>query len=180
MIFDYLTIFNTITTMDHIIYNECFPAHYNEEEWQRQMSFYPTIEAAGGIVQNANGDVLMIRKRGKWEFPKGKCEDGESLQACALREVTEECGIAGLSIVEPLTDTYHVYEEYLEVRRIYFKHTYWFVMRCDGCPVPQPQAEEDIEQAAWIEMNKASVLAEKSYPMIGELLKIYHNYIKKP
>jgi 8-oxo-dGTP diphosphatase len=28
-----------------------------------------------------------------WSFPKGKCVDGESDEACALREVAEETGL---------------------------------------------------------------------------------------
>ncbi len=38
-------------------------------------------------------EILMIFRRGKWDLPKGKLDKGESLEACALREVEEETGL---------------------------------------------------------------------------------------
>jgi 8-oxo-dGTP pyrophosphatase MutT (NUDIX family) len=48
------------------------------------------IEAAGGMVLNTQGDVLMIYRRGFWDLPKGKIDPGESTETCAIREVQEE------------------------------------------------------------------------------------------
>jgi len=48
----------------------------------------------------APGRVLLTRRRagkphaGKWEFPGGKIEAGESAAACLERELAEELGIA--------------------------------------------------------------------------------------
>jgi 8-oxo-dGTP diphosphatase len=49
------------------------------------------IRAAGGVVTRG-GRVLLVHrpKYGDWTFPKGKCEPGESDEACAVREVWEE------------------------------------------------------------------------------------------
>ena len=43
------------------------------------------IEAAGGIVLNANQEMLWIKRLGKWDLPKGKIEIGESREAAAIR-----------------------------------------------------------------------------------------------
>ena len=44
---------------------------------------FKVVEAAGGVVSNKNGEILFIRRMGKWDLPKGKIEKGESLeQAC--------------------------------------------------------------------------------------------------
>jgi 8-oxo-dGTP pyrophosphatase MutT (NUDIX family) len=56
------------------------------------------VRAAGGVVvREADGheQVLVVHrpKYGDWTFPKGKCEPGESDEACALREVAEETGL---------------------------------------------------------------------------------------
>jgi 8-oxo-dGTP diphosphatase len=53
-----------------------------------------TVRAAGGLVVR-DGAVLLVHrpKYDDWSFPKGKCDDGEGDEACALREVEEETGL---------------------------------------------------------------------------------------
>jgi 8-oxo-dGTP diphosphatase len=53
-----------------------------------------TVRAAGGLVVR-EGKVLLVHrpKYDDWSFPKGKCDDGEGDEACALREVQEETGL---------------------------------------------------------------------------------------
>ena len=51
-------------------------------------------------VLEKDGRVLLARRRagdalaGKWEFPGGKLEEGETPEACLARELAEEFGIA--------------------------------------------------------------------------------------
>ena len=52
------------------------------------------IRAAGGIIERDGRVLLVHRPRyDDWTFPKGKAEDGETDEACALREVHEETGL---------------------------------------------------------------------------------------
>ena len=53
----------------------------------------PFIEAAGGLVVDDAAKVLMIFRNGRWDLPKGKLEPGERIEDCAVREVSEECGL---------------------------------------------------------------------------------------
>lgn len=52
------------------------------------------VRAAGGLVVR-NGQVLLVHrpKYDDWTFPKGKADEGESDEDCALREVAEETGL---------------------------------------------------------------------------------------
>ncbi|HMK47150.1 MAG TPA: NUDIX domain-containing protein [Methanocella sp.] len=55
------------------------------------------IVGCGTVVVNDNGMMLMVRQSGgywggKWIFPGGKLEMGETLEACARREIAEETG----------------------------------------------------------------------------------------
>jgi 8-oxo-dGTP pyrophosphatase MutT (NUDIX family) len=57
------------------------------------------VRAAGGVVVrdgHAGPEVLVVHrpKYDDWTFPKGKAEPGETDEACALREVEEETGLA--------------------------------------------------------------------------------------
>jgi 8-oxo-dGTP diphosphatase len=58
------------------------------------------VRAAGGIVTRVGAggqrEILLVHrpKYDDWTLPKGKAEPGESDEACALREVEEETGLA--------------------------------------------------------------------------------------
>jgi 8-oxo-dGTP diphosphatase len=56
------------------------------------------VRAAGGVPvrDGVTGiEVLVVHRSGygDWTFPKGKCEPGETDEACAVREVAEETGL---------------------------------------------------------------------------------------
>jgi ADP-ribose pyrophosphatase len=67
-----------------------------EDLWEDFTHMFKVVEAAGGVVSNKNGEILFIRRMGKWDLPKGKIEKGESLEQAAIREVEEETGIREL------------------------------------------------------------------------------------
>jgi 8-oxo-dGTP pyrophosphatase MutT (NUDIX family) len=69
----------------------------------------PIIIAGGGIVTNELGELLMIFRRGKWDLPKGKLDEGESIEDCAIREVEEETGVKNLKLGAKLLVTEHEY-----------------------------------------------------------------------
>ena len=53
------------------------------------------IEAAGGVVRDAEGRVLLAHRPryDDWTLPKGKLDPGETFEEAALREVLEETGL---------------------------------------------------------------------------------------
>src|SRR5450755_2422165 len=70
------------------------------------------VKTGGGLVKNKAGEVLLIFRRGKWDLPKGKLDDGETLEECAVREVREETGLKQVKIGKEINTTYHTYVEF--------------------------------------------------------------------
>jgi ADP-ribose pyrophosphatase YjhB (NUDIX family) len=117
------------------------------ETWLKDFSkHFHFLEAAGGVVVNPSGDILMIDRLGKCDLPKGKIETGENPETAALREVEEECGVHDHSITRFLIHTYHTYE--LD-QQPYLKKTHWFEMHSAGVDDLKPQTEESITSAYW-------------------------------
>ncbi len=62
-------------------------------------------QSAGGIIfyRTAKGEplfLLMINRKGYWEFPKGHLQQGETDLAAARREVNEETGLGQLKVLQ--------------------------------------------------------------------------------
>jgi len=128
---------------------------------------FDLIVAAGGIVKNDVGEILMIFRRGKWDMPKGKLDKGETLESCAVREVEEETGIQKTKLVSPFTTTYHVYDEY---GKHILKESHWFHMSSPGKQKLVPQTEEQITAIEWTDEKRRKQLLKESYPLIKDLL----------
>jgi len=122
--------------------------------WKIFRIYFTEVGAAGGLVKHTSGKYLFIEKKGKLDLPKGHIESGEEPEACALREVREECGIKGHSIVKAIPPTFHTYSwEGIS----YLKKTNWFLMEYDGEMITEPQTEEGITKVEWLfpdELNK--------------------------
>ena len=64
----------------------------------RFMEDKQVIKVVAGVLER-NGKILVCRRRnqdgspGKWEFPGGKQEPGETEEECLVREVREETGL---------------------------------------------------------------------------------------
>ena len=67
---------------------------------------FTMVEAAGGVAVNPRGEWLMIRRNERWDLPKGHLEANEQIAHCAVREVSEECGISGLVLGEKIAADY--------------------------------------------------------------------------
>ena len=128
---------------------------------------YEPIEAAGGVVSNPDGGVLMIYRRGKWDLPKGKKDDGENLEECAVREVIEETGLPKLKIGDKICETYHVYSQ---GGTELLKTTHWYNMKTEKAFELFPQKEENILEARWVAEKKLGLYVHQSYEAIKEIL----------
>ncbi len=129
---------------------------------------FRVCEAAGGVVQNQQGQILMIYRLGKWDLPKGKWDDGETITECALREVHEETGLSGMQLLDKLTDTYHVYEQ---GGHTILKRTHWYGMSVQASTSLNPQQEEGISEVRWVSPEQLPSLLTNTYANIREVLE---------
>lgn len=84
--------------------------YYDDPNAPRANSLVP---AASAIVTDSAGRILLQRRRDNemWALPGGVMELGESLGACAAREVREETGftVEPIGIVGIYSDPKHVF-----------------------------------------------------------------------
>ncbi len=133
-----------------------------------------TVKAAGGVVSR-DDQVLMIRRRGRWEFPKGKREKGEKNPATALREVEEECSVK-VKLLTKLCTTKHTY---LNKGLWMLKETAWYAMACLEDQHMQPQTQEGIEQVAWIDERQLQEIIQHSYQSVRCVTQAYQQYRRR-
>jgi len=131
-------------------------------------AMYQSIDAAGGVVFNEDNAILMIFRRGKWDLAKGKLDKGETIETCAVREVSEETGLEHLSLEEKICDTYHIY---MQNNEQFIKRTAWFKMKGTVADKLKPQKEENILEARWVSEKELPPLAAKSYEAIRDVLR---------
>jgi ADP-ribose pyrophosphatase YjhB (NUDIX family) len=137
---------------------------------EKFFSHFDIVEAAGGIVQNENKDILFIFRRGKWDLPKGKLETGETIEICAEREIEEETGVTQLTLKRKIGETYHIYEE---KGKTILKISHWFYFTCAASQKIIPQTEEDIAEVKWIATQNIKEPMANTYKNIKEILTIF-------
>jgi 8-oxo-dGTP pyrophosphatase MutT (NUDIX family) len=128
---------------------------------------FRTLRAGGGIVFNNRNELLFIYRRKKWDLPKGKLDRGETIEACAKREVREETGIRKLEIVRHLGYTYHLYLEY----EMILKETSWYLMFSEDHWL-NPQRNEGIKKAVWVHKNNIRYQLSNTYPSIIDIFQV--------
>ena len=93
----------------------------------------PRIVVTAAVIER-DGAYLVTRRppgvhlAGMWEFPGGKCDGAESLEACLTREIREELGCE-IDVGGELFATVHAYAERLV-------ELHFFACTLHGQPTP--------------------------------------------
>ncbi|HMJ48113.1 MAG TPA: NUDIX domain-containing protein [Ferruginibacter sp.] len=166
---------HAINALLHEIKKEDFHAGiiWNKDIEKLKKSFFKhftLIEAAGGIVQNADKEILFIFRRGKWDLPKGKLEKKESPEICADREIKEETGLTKLTLKKKIGETYHTYDEF---GKHFMKVCHWYYFTAGKNQTLQPQAEEDITEIKWWPTAEIKKPVSNTYANIKDILSIF-------
>ncbi len=76
------------------------------------MSLDSTIPVVAAFIQEGNTYLIAQRAKGelagKWEFPGGKIEKGETAEQALIREIHEELGIY-VKVLDHIADFDHTY-----------------------------------------------------------------------
>jgi 8-oxo-dGTP pyrophosphatase MutT (NUDIX family) len=120
--------------------------------------------SAGALVFRRVGNRILIGfimdSYGKWTFPKGHLEKGETASRAALRETGEEMGLHRLWTVGELgsinisfTDRYNHVGDHIK-KRIDF-----FLVETPSEETGRPQKAEGIKAIRWVPVAKAVAFA---------------------
>ena len=162
-----------INTLLHEIKKENFHAGviYHKDFKTLKKNFFKhfhVIEAAGGIVENKESELLFIFRRGKWDLPKGHMELKETQEACAAREIEEETGAKDLTLINKIGETYHTYNEF---GKNILKISHWFYFKSNHPQHLKPQTEEDIVEIAWVKPADLDKTLDNTYQNIRQIIE---------
>ena len=93
-----------------------------------------SIVVTAAVIERDNRVLVTRRLKGShlegyWEFPGGKCEAGETLHACLVRELREELGVDAIIGAEVLTTSHSYRDKTIQL------HFYYATL--SGEPAPQ-------------------------------------------
>jgi 8-oxo-dGTP pyrophosphatase MutT (NUDIX family) len=143
----------------------------NENFQKLQKEFFKhfkLVKAGGGVVKNKAGEILLIFRKGKWDLPKGKLDDSETLSECAIREVKEETGLTRIEGGKEIDITYHTYVEF---GKHILKESHWYMMKVKTAEILIPQLEEGITDIRWVKKDEIKNYLDNTFPTIAAILK---------
>ncbi len=110
-----------------------------------------TLVVSAAIIER-DGRFLITRRptgvhlEGLWEFPGGKCDCGESLEACLARELKEELDVDVVVGAEVFTTTHSYPDRAVELH----------FLKCDLLGEPAPRMGQQMSWAAREELATLS------------------------
>ncbi|HEY9751555.1 MAG TPA: A/G-specific adenine glycosylase [Coleofasciculaceae cyanobacterium] len=110
------------------------------------------------VIWNDKDQILIDRRRqegllgGLWEFPGGKVEPAETLEACIQREIQEELGIE-IRVDRHLITVDHTYTHFRVTLEVYHCHHLWGEPQPIECDEVRWVTLEEIDQYPFPKAN---------------------------
>lgn len=138
--------------------------------------------SAGGVVfkRTARSIRFAIMKDsfGKWAFPKGHVEEGESIEEAAARETIEELGLDEIRLLEPLGKIDIWFRDRFEKKgKLIHKDIHYFLFETPPDAELRPDPDERAFEAKWLSAGK--LMPKSSYSDMEPILKRALNYVRK-
>ena len=133
--------------------------------------------------------LLLNRSNGRYVLPKGRKNVGETMEAAAMRETTEESGF-NCSLfkhqlhtnAQELIDSHHTEPIAIQQRihRGVRKIIFWYVSEVDSCSQRMSDTQEDWEDfdVEWVRMSEAP--SRCSYPDDGRIVEKALEAVHRP
>ncbi|MBN2097019.1 MAG: NUDIX domain-containing protein [Candidatus Omnitrophica bacterium] len=137
--------------------------------------------SAGGIVVRKKGrgfEILLIKDAyGRWSWPKGHIDQGESSPQAALREIREEVGLKNLEVLGKAGRSNYFFRLKGE---LIFKTAFFFLVEALGQEKLHVQIDE-IKLARWFKPQEAlkSVYYKGAKEMLKQAINLYQEVKEK-
>lgn len=142
---------------------------HTRRHWRRQR----TDHSAGGVIYRVDEtgmvEAALIATRGgtRWQLPKGTCKPGETVEQTALREVVEECGLAGECEAHLGAIEYWYWDTHQRTTpELVHKQVDFYLMRSVGGELSDASIE--VDSVNWFTLSQA--LAVLTYPSEREVI----------
>ena len=138
------------------------------------------LPRCGGFVilcqkHNKTKTALVRTHSGNWGFPKGKLEEGESLEECAYRELNEETGLNpnDINVIENVS--------FNEINRKGNPSVKLYLATTESLVNLKVYDEGELAIAQWIDIEKAyNILTLKNRKeILQEAVNVMSNYSER-
>lgn len=111
--------------------------------------------------------LLVLHNKGHWGIPKGHKEAGETDREAAIRELAEETGIAGLTLLPAVQFQEHYRFKQTNGEMVHKTVTY-FVAQVEA-PIAIDKQEAEIADAGWFTYTEA--LERLTFDAVKQVLR---------
>lgn len=137
------------------------------------MSFHKVMVAVAAIIENPNGEILLIKRSSDaeefpnyWEDVGGRLKQSESPEDGLKREIREETGLTDIEMIKPLT-MFHVFRKGAKKSdNELIGISFW--CKTNNLDVTLSHEHSDYK---WLSPDEAFLLTE--HPTVKNYIKIY-------